>query len=44
MEVAIAALSLRPSVRVVRAQLSWNHQVALHGRFCVFAFESRWKS
>jgi hypothetical protein len=42
MEVAIAALSLRPSVRVVRAQSSWNHQVALHGRSCVNAFESRW--
>jgi hypothetical protein len=44
MEVAIAALSLRPSVRVVKAQLSWNHQVALHGRSCVVAFESRWES
>jgi hypothetical protein len=44
MEVAIAALSLRPSVRVVRAQLSWNHQVALYGRSCVVPFESRWKS
>jgi hypothetical protein len=42
MEVAIAALSQRPSVRVVRAQLSWNHQVALHSQFCVVAFESRW--